>query len=412
MNRKQEIIDKLKILNEKIAVLKKELHEIEKDNANIHNDDVTYTNFIDDRWANPPYKKHPDYIKWDRERQKYGDDRNMPMDLMYYEYPELYIEWHKSVTNKLPDKIYDKKLKCDVPCQSPAAHLLPKMKIIRQNTTTKNQAQMLREAYFSGYEFPDWVIGPSWESYNWQDSVVFYHKTDDINIVKKLAIQREPCNIAGEHLYHKDKMKKHFGWSRGGYYEGAPNIAIYCNSLVKTPQNKFINNVKVINLIGCALDSHYQPDYKYYKDVASVQAFYANMWKLGLAAAIHSGCKKFKIFNVGGGAFAGNYFDVFIINIFEKAFKPLLPEFKKAGISVLGYDFKTKTFNGGFIPDILDNEDEDIQNTLYVNAWDPWSIIGNGNGADRSLDGFWGRCSNMSVLGWPITNPSIKYITV
>jgi hypothetical protein len=395
MNRKEEIVNEITMLKKKIKVLKKELYDL---------DDNTYTNFIDDRWANPPYKKHPDYIKWDRERQKYGDDKNMPMDLMYYEYPDLYIEWYKSVSGKLPDKIYDKKLKCDVPHPPTISHI--------SHTKTKNKAMMLRDAYFSGYEFPDWVIGPLWDSYNWRDSVVFYHKTDDIEIVKKLATQREPCNIAGDRLFHKDKMKTHFGWSRGAYYEGAPNIAVYCNSVVKTAQNKFINNVKVINLIGCALDSHHQPDYKYYKDLASVQTFYANMWRLGLAAAIHSRCKKFKIFNVGGGAFAGNYFEVFIKDIFEKAFKPLLPEFKKAGISILGYDFKTKKFNGGFIPDIFDNEDEDVQNTLYVNAWDPWSIIGNGNGSDKSLDGFWGRCSNMSVLGWSITNPHMGYIAV
>ena len=406
MNRKQEILNEIKMLKDKIKVLKRELNDIDND----HRDD-TYKKIIDDPWINPPYTRHPDYAKWKREIEKYGDDRNMPMDLMYYEYPELYIDWHTYVTQKLPDKIYDKILKCDVP-YPPSPQLQPSPKISRQNVQTKNQAQMLRDAYFSGYEFPDWVIGPSWDSYNWQDSAVFYHKTDDIDIVKKLATRREPCNIAGHLLFHKDKMKTYFGWSRGAYHEGAPNIAVYCNSFVKTAQNKFINNVKVINLIGCALDSHHQPDYKHYKDVASVQAFYANMWKLGLAAAIHSGCKKFKVFNVGGGAFAGDYFDIFIKDIFEPAFKPLLHEFKKAGISVLGYDFKKKTFNGGFIPQILDAGDEDVQNTLYVNAWDPWSIIGNGNDSDNSLDGFWGRCSNMSVLGWPVTNPFIKYITV
>ena len=44
---------------------------------------------------------------------------------------------------------------------------------------------------------------------------------------------------------------------------------------------------------------------------------------------------------------------------------------------------------------------------LYVNEWDPWSIVGNGNAGDNSLDGFWGR-SAMSVLCWPQTTPHIK----
>lgn len=28
---------------------------------------------------------------------------------------------------------------------------------------------------------------------------------------------------------------------------------------------------------------------------------------------------------------------------------------------------------------------------LLVNAWDPWSMVGNGNAGDNSLDGFYGR---------------------
>lgn len=80
-------------------------------------------------------------------------------------------------------------------------------------------------------------------------------------------------------------------------------------------------------------------------------------------------------------------------------------------IEVLGYNQKTKTFNGGYIPDILDN-DNDMEHTLYVNAWDPWSLIGNGNERDNSLDGYWGRCSNMAILGWSLTNPFIKYRSV
>lgn len=97
-------------------------------------------------------------------------------------------------------------------------------------------------------------------------------------------------------------------------------------------------------------------------------------------------------------------------------------EFHDANVGMLFYHhgcridisprYKKKQFNGGVIPNIFENESEDIENTLYVNAWDPWSIIGNGNGGDRSLDGCWGRCSNMSVLGWSVTNPTIQYIPV
>lgn len=42
--------------------------------------------------------------------------------------------------------------------------------------------------------------------------------------------------------------------------------------------------------------------------------------------------------------------------------------------------------------------------TLYVNAWDPWSLAGNGNECDNSLDGFMGRNTAIAVLTSPITN--------
>ena len=59
----------------------------------------------------------------------------------------------------------------------------------------------------------------------------------------------------------------------------------------------------------------------------------------------------------------------------------------------------------GKIPKILNDE-----NTLYQNAWDPHSMVGNGNYGDNSLDGYFGRHTGIHFLCWPQTNPNIKYI--
>ena len=59
------------------------------------------------------------------------------------------------------------------------------------------------------------------------------------------------------------------------------------------------------------------------------------------------------------------------------------------------------------IPDEISSVD--LQKTLFVNAWDPFSMVGNGNAKDDSLDGQWGRISAMAVLCWPLTNPHIRY---
>ena len=46
---------------------------------------------------------------------------------------------------------------------------------------------------------------------------------------------------------------------------------------------------------------------------------------------------------------------------------------------------------------------------VFVNAWDCWSALGNGNYADRSADGFWGRSTAILLLGWPRSNPDLRY---
>jgi hypothetical protein len=82
-------------------------------------------------------------------------------------------------------------------------------------------------------------------------------------------------------------------------------------------------------------------------------------------------------------------------------------DFKQSGIEVDGYNWVTHRFHGDTIPDVL--EVEDLDEVAFVNAWDPWSLIGNGNERDFSLDGAWGRISNMAVLGWSETNPFIQW---
>jgi len=270
----------------------------------------------------------------------------------------------------------------------------------------------MRTIYFMDTHFPEWTTNPHmWTTHAFSDTVVFYHKEDSLEDVKKLALEREPCNIGMRRLYDADALQRRFGWKFGAYGILTPNIAVYCNATVHTPEKGFFN-VHVLNLIGCALDSPRQPDFQLYKTKEDIIGFYSKMWRLALESIKVLKKSKFQIYNVGGGAFAGKYGQDFTTEIFEPAFLPLVPEFESAGIQILGYDFQQKKFTGGFIPSCLNEPTQDLENTMYVNAWDPWSLIGNGNEMDNSLDGWWGRCSNMAVLGWPKTNPLMKFVGV
>jgi hypothetical protein len=53
---------------------------------------------------------------------------------------------------------------------------------------------------------------------------------------------------------------------------------------------------------------------------------------------------------------------------------------------------------------------EELDKRVFVNAWDCWSALGNGNFSDRSADGFWGRSTAISLLGWPISNQKLRYV--
>jgi len=56
------------------------------------------------------------------------------------------------------------------------------------------------------------------------------------------------------------------------------------------------------------------------------------------------------------------------------------------------------------------NETKDISQILFINAWDSWSILGNGNTGDNSWDDEYGRKTVISVLALPQINQYMKYI--
>lgn len=282
-------------------------------------------------------------------------------------------------------------------------------------------ARQVHTIYAPSCAFPDWTVSPQeWTAHRFAATRVYYAKADSLHDVRRMITEREPCNITMKRLYNETVMEDIFGWKRGAYQQSTsdqlmPNIAIYCHATVQRPYGPIL--VHVINLAGYAFDTPEQPDYKYFitKPTGELVKKYHEMWQKALAAAKDLAAEKInkiRIFNVGGGAFAGPFYKNFIKTIFEPAFLPLEDEFAKAGIRVVGYDRTTKSFDDVFIPDVLDDVEEDVEHTLYVNAWDPWSLIGNGNERDNSLDGHWGRCSNMAVLGWHVTNPYMTYVAI
>lgn len=290
----------------------------------------------------------------------------------------------------------------------------------------KQFAIYLHSFYYPGFEFPLWTIDFSIPQFNKTKTCLLYlydsteNKTITKNKATKLLIEREPCNIGMERYYNQSKMKNYFGWDKGAYQLSKltklmPNIAVSCETTVIHPDDSNIKkNVCVINLIGLALDNKKQPDYLFIKNIKKekrlqfIEEFYYNMWRLAIKDAINRGLDKIVYWYIGAGAFS-TYLPELIEEFNNKSnFVQLL---KKQLYKARKYYNKNITLIDGnekklFVPGCLFKHDD--KNTLYVNAWDPWSIVGNGNFNDNSLDGYWGRYSDMALRCWPVTNKYIK----
>lgn len=292
--------------------------------------------------------------------------------------------------------------------------------------TPYENAKLIHGIYDIGYEFPGWTLLPEfWEEHEFDKTRVYYHSEDSLEEVRRLMTERVPC-FRG--FYDAGKMLAAFPWKEPAYTLSTrdrlmPNISVYCRATVSTKLG--FRRTHVLNLIGYELQEPDTLDASFFykeasaeKRLANIVAAYRRMWELALGAVAdlkREGLADFnqmRVMNIGGAAFAGEYYDRFVPDIFEPAFLPLVDEFEKLGVRVRGYDRKRQRFVGGLIPACLDLEEEDVEGTLYLNAWDPFTLIGNGNAGDASLDGAWGECSNMAVLGWLPSNPAMKFCAI
>lgn len=213
------------------------------------------------------------------------------------------------------------------------------------------------------------------------------------------------------------------------------------NTILKS-EERIIN---VLNCVGAALDSKKQIDYKWMfyenhknppyavKDtiVNRLVSFYKAIFDRIYQSAIDLKMDTIVfIGKLGGESFwklaikdIGSYVDI----IFKPVFLKIAEKYEGKINTVQTYyphgynDFMEHVppkftgeniYSEGFeVPKSFlkfSKKDKRLNKTIFVNAWDCWTIIGNGNYGDRSLDGYFGRSTPMGLLGWPVTNTDIK----
>ena len=280
------------------------------------------------------------------------------------------------------------------------------------------KAKEMRDLYYPRYEFPEWVF-KIWNNLDFLSVTVYHDEKDDISDVKKLVAEREPTNIGMNRLYNKQELKETFGWDLGYYQRYAeqhqynklpPNIAIFAKTPLKI--NKVVRLVNVINLIGYAFDSPKQPDRIYFEKhqlgKKELIRRYANVWKYAFICARVHKLKYLHISAVGGGAFAPAEYNG--VTFKEEILKPSIAIAKETIDTKNKIKLRWTAYPDFCVPDSFEEiSQKEINKTLYVNAWDPLSMVGNGNEMDRSLDGAWGKSTALAPLCWSISNPYMKY---
>ena len=290
--------------------------------------------------------------------------------------------------------------------------------------------RILRSCYERHTRPPRWVLENCTDilAEHGKSTWLFYSGDNGDNAARQeaweLAKQREPVNIGMVRMYDLERLKTEFGWSTGYYEEASnggeiypPQIAISCDTPISWEGQWTV--VSVVNVIGIAFDDPRQTDVRIFgefplstrrvrKDMMFDFLKYMRIvYQLAFEAA-RKAKKTLVLAAIGASAFRPRNWrteGAFIRDVIVPCVVSLRSQFPDVD-TIESWEDPIRIPDGLFLsPSRIY---EDISDKMFMNAWDCWSIPGNGNFADDSLDGYWGRSSAISLLCWPLSNPYMK----
>lgn len=269
---------------------------------------------------------------------------------------------------------------------------------------------------------------------------VYYTIGDDPTDALKCIRERQPVNMQMQ----LDQMMLHMLYDAYGYMDSGyislfkadpsrlpPNVALYMHCPVNPIANAktygaggsvyTLQRVHVLNVIGFGFDSVEQPDFLYFSESwpARKPILLAKLRMIFIYAfqcAQDLGLSEIALCALGAGWFGSLYMDgadgyrAVYMDALRQALDTCLPRVR---LSLL--DASSNQEYANEIQLICAHRQEDLSyaprgrvpatfnqgdaNTvLFLNAWDPHSNAGNGNGGDPSLDGYFGRHSAMAYI--------------
>ena len=298
--------------------------------------------------------------------------------------------------------------------------------------------------YDKGYGFPVWSISDTIinnygaKTKTYCTNVNMYQTSDwNLDQFKRESFEiisiREPVNITFKTHYNQDKWKSLTHHKRAKYYSIErhdhsilpPNVAVYCFSPVHGvgAQTEKTKDCHILNVIGLAFDDLQQPDHKWLTKQgeqyeAACRFAYDKIFEVIFQCIKDLNLKVLVISAFGANNFAMKY-PGGPSNFQRYVWVPCLKEAMKKNKQITVHGMGTHEVDTiaelnikdlGNFPGLLFKSENDTLNdrALFVNAWDPFSIVGNGNAKDNSLDGWIGRTSACAVLSLPLMNPQMK----
>ena len=307
----------------------------------------------------------------------------------------------------------------------------------------------LYNLYLPGYAPPRWALEPKYSNPSSLEKVQIYSTSEWGEALQQCIMVREPVNIKMWKGYSNPFDSGYTAWFKK-HGTLAPNLAVYAECIMSMDGRDLEHSIEerqltdpklvhVFNSIGFAFDNELQPDYEYYLPLSITSEKskellddFTNVLLLFLTCAKNRMFPNLCFCYLGGSEFKKKYeergfkyIDLFVQaldNAFDKIKEKRFENVYFVGrtrfeqvdsekiYSILVKYKLNKLIDGniGFVGDIPEVFEElDTENTLFMNAWDPHSVVGNGNESDRSLDGWFGRLSNLALLCTPATNPAM-----
>jgi hypothetical protein len=275
---------------------------------------------------------------------------------------------------------------------------------------------------------------------------VYYKKTELAEEdALRIAYQREPANIGGDHLYDTEKCHALLGYRYGvfydkeamkvdgrPYYEAPNTICLYSETyLWDPPGGDAKKEVAIFSVPAPALDSPTQPQFQYYMKLGQLdeERYKAEISFLfrSIEAAIcenHAvafqgkGFKRILISRFGQGNFLNGVEEARLqaSHIFDNEYKKFVNRMADLKIQICQSEFSKKDASEdqeiAGVTVLGDIVCESKEGDFIVNAWDPHSAVGNGNDNDYSYDGALGRASGMLVTDSAWFNESLRSTAV